>query len=137
MSILPFMDALILLGWSSLICGGLLKVVYLTTHYRPTILGMSPIDFLALSVVALVFALTLAARTWVKAAEPALLRRRRIRYEPSADETGGVATPGERRPYERPRIVYREPLETIAAICSPSPPAKGNPGTCPLGPISS
>ena len=44
---------------------------------------------------------------------------------------------GARRAYERPRILYREPLETIAAICSPSPPAKGNPGVCPLGPISS
>ena len=39
--------------------------------------------------------------------------------------------------YERPRILYREPLETIAALCAPSPPAKGSPGTCPRGPISS
>jgi hypothetical protein len=86
MSILPLMDALILLGWSSLIAGGLLKAVYVTTHYRPTILGMSPIDFLALAVVALVFALTLAARTWVKSVEPELLRRRRRHYEPGTDD---------------------------------------------------
>jgi len=85
MSILPLMDALILLGWSSLVAGGLLKAVYVTTYYRPTILGMSPTDFLALAVVSLVLALTLAARTWVKAHEPELLRRRR-RYEPSAEE---------------------------------------------------
>jgi len=39
--------------------------------------------------------------------------------------------------YERPRILYREPLETIAALCVPSPPAKGSPGSCPRGPISS
>lgn len=39
--------------------------------------------------------------------------------------------------YERPRILYREPLETIAALCAPAPPAKGSPGTCPRGPISS
>ena len=39
--------------------------------------------------------------------------------------------------YDRPRILYREPLETIAALCAPSPPAKGSPGTCPRGPISS
>ena len=42
-----------------------------------------------------------------------------------------------RRPYEPPRILYREPLEAMAAVCAPSPPAKGNPGFCPQGPISS
>jgi len=88
MSILPLMDALILLGWSSLVAGGLLKAVYITTHYRPTILGLSPADFLLLAVVALVFALTLAARTWVKAAEPELLRRRRRSYVPAEEEGG-------------------------------------------------
>jgi len=82
MSILPLMDALILLGWSSLVAGGLLKAVYVTTAYRPKILGLSPVDFLALAAIALVFALTLAARTWVKAAEPELLRRRRRQYQP-------------------------------------------------------
>ena len=40
-------------------------------------------------------------------------------------------------PWEPPRILYREPLEAIAAVCAPAPPAKGNPGFCPLGPISS
>ena len=88
MSILPLMDALILLGWSSLLAGGLLKAVYVTTHYRPTVLGLSPIDFLAVAILALVFALTLAARTWVKAAEPELLRRRRRHYEPALDDEG-------------------------------------------------
>jgi hypothetical protein len=45
--------------------------------------------------------------------------------------------PGEarRRSYAPPRILYREPLEAMAAICSP--PGKGNPGFCPQGPISS
>ena len=42
-----------------------------------------------------------------------------------------------RRPYEPPRILWREPLEAMAAVCAPSPPAKGNPGFCPQGPISS
>jgi hypothetical protein len=88
MSILPLVDALILLGWSSLVAGGLLKVVYVTTVYRPTIAGLSPIDFLVIAVVALLFALTLAARTWVKAAEPELLRRRRRHYEPGAGDEG-------------------------------------------------
>lgn len=42
-----------------------------------------------------------------------------------------------RRAYVRPRILSREPLEAVAAVCAPSPPAKGNPGICPSGPISS
>lgn len=42
-----------------------------------------------------------------------------------------------RRAYVPPRIVHREPLEAIAAVCAPSPPAKSNPGVCPMGPISS
>jgi hypothetical protein len=41
------------------------------------------------------------------------------------------------RPYERPRILSREPLEAVAAVCSPPGVAKGNPGVCPSGPISS
>jgi len=45
--------------------------------------------------------------------------------------------PPGRRPYEPPRILWREPLEAMAAVCAPSPPAKGNPGFCPQGPISS
>jgi len=42
-----------------------------------------------------------------------------------------------REPYEPPRIVYREPLEAVATVCTPSPPAKGSPSACPTGPISS
>jgi len=42
-----------------------------------------------------------------------------------------------RRPYEPPRILFREPLEAMAAICTPHPPAKANKGLCPMGPISS
>lgn len=85
MSILPLMDAMILFGWTSLVAGGLLKAVYVTTHYRPTLLGLSPIDFLSIAVVAFLLVLTLAARTWVKAAEPELLRRRRARAFPRAE----------------------------------------------------
>jgi len=43
----------------------------------------------------------------------------------------------ERKPYTPPRIVSREPLEAMAAVCSPQPPAKGNAGLCPRGPINS
>ena len=39
--------------------------------------------------------------------------------------------------YEKPQIVYRAPLEAMAAVCAPSPPSKSNPGVCPQGPISS
>jgi hypothetical protein len=48
----------------------------------------------------------------------------------SADETA-------KRPYQRPRILSREPLEAVAAICAPAPPAKGNPVACSQGPIAS
>lgn len=42
-----------------------------------------------------------------------------------------------RKPYAPPRILSREPLEAMAALCSPTPPAKSNPGLCPRGPINS
>ena len=42
-----------------------------------------------------------------------------------------------KKAYEAPRILSREPLEAVAAVCAPSPPAKANPGACPSGPISS
>ncbi|HVT58047.1 MAG TPA: hypothetical protein VHR45_06585 [Thermoanaerobaculia bacterium] len=52
----------------------------------------------------------------------------------SQAETGSGSL---RRPYQRPRILFREPLEAMAAVCAPHPPAKANPGLCPNGPISS
>lgn len=42
-----------------------------------------------------------------------------------------------RKPYTAPRIVSREPLEAMAAICSPHPPAKTNAAVCPRGPVNS
>jgi len=42
----------------------------------------------------------------------------------------------DREPYEPPRIVYREPLEAVATACTAST-SKGNPGVCPIGPVSS
>ena len=59
------------------------------------------------------------------------------RVEIRAGQPQPQAAAGTVAAYERPRILYREPLETIAALCAPSPPAKGSPGTCPRGPISS
>jgi hypothetical protein len=52
------------------------------------------------------------------------------------DTTQDAGTVG-RKPYSPPRILSREPLEAMAAICSPRPPAKANAGTCSLGPINS
>lgn len=48
-----------------------------------------------------------------------------------------VTEAGQKRRYQAPRILYREPLEAMAAVCAPTPPAKSNPGFCPQGPISS
>jgi len=42
-----------------------------------------------------------------------------------------------RKRYETPRILSREPLEVMAAVCAPTPPSKSNPGLCPRGPINS
>lgn len=42
-----------------------------------------------------------------------------------------------RRPYEAPCVLFREPLEALAAVCQPSPPAKGSRAMCPTGPVSS
>ncbi len=43
----------------------------------------------------------------------------------------------ERKPYEAPQVLYREPLEAVATACTPSPPAKGSFVVCPTGPLSS
>jgi MYXO-CTERM domain-containing protein len=41
-----------------------------------------------------------------------------------------------RKPYVKPRVVYRERMELMAVACTGGT-AKGSPGTCPTGPISS
>jgi hypothetical protein len=59
-------------------------------------------------------------------------------HDPTTDEgVDDSADRGALRPYAAPRILSREPLEAVAAVCSPAPPAKSNPGLCPSGPISS
>jgi hypothetical protein len=57
----------------------------------------------------------------------------RAREEGAAPSRPGVS----RRRYEPPRILFREPLEAMAAVCSPAPPAKQNVAICSQGPISS
>jgi hypothetical protein len=91
MPVLPIIDALIVLGWSSLFVGFLQKAIFVATSYRPTILGFTPVDFLFIACVCLLFALALAARTWVKAHEPELMaRRRRARLMDAGYDTDGM-----------------------------------------------
>ena len=77
MPVLPLIDLLLLGGWTALFAGFILKAVALTTTYRPTLLGMSSADFFMVAVAALLFAIALAARTWVKTQEPAARAARR------------------------------------------------------------
>jgi len=78
MPVLPLIDLMLLSGWTALLVGFVLKIIHLTTAYRPTIVGMSPMDFLVMAVAAMLFAIALAARTWVKQQEPtaSAIRRR-------------------------------------------------------------
>ena len=77
MPVLPLIDLMILSGWTSLLVGFVLKMVYLTTSYRPTIASLTPIDFLMIAVAAMLFAIALAARTWVASQSPAQSAARR------------------------------------------------------------
>ena len=78
MPVLPLIDLMLLSGWTALLVGFVLKVIHLTTNYRPAVLGLTPFDFMLIAVVAMLFAIALAARTWVKSQEPtaAAIRRR-------------------------------------------------------------
>jgi hypothetical protein len=77
MPVLPVIDLLILVGWTMLSIGAVLKAIYVSTSYRPTFLGLGPFDLLLVAGCALLFAVALAARTWVKANEPGVLAARR------------------------------------------------------------
>lgn len=77
MPVLPLIDLMLLSGWTSLFVGFVLKAIHLSTTYRPTIFGLTALDFLLVAVAALLFAIALAARTWVKTQEPAAVAARR------------------------------------------------------------
>jgi hypothetical protein len=79
MPVLPLIDLMILLAWSCLIVAFVEKAAGFAMATRPYFLGMSPFDWVLTGGVLLLFALALAARVWVKAAEPGLLRLRRER----------------------------------------------------------
>jgi hypothetical protein len=77
MPVLPLVDLFILIGTAALGVGFILKAIDLSTHFRPTILGFSSLDFLLIAAVCMGLALTLVARTWMKLNEPRLAEARR------------------------------------------------------------
>jgi hypothetical protein len=82
MPILPLVDLFILVGSGCFALGTLLKVIEVTTHYHPSVLGFSSMDFALMTAVCFGFALTLVARTWLKLNEPRLLAlQRRLHAE--------------------------------------------------------
>jgi hypothetical protein len=107
MPVLPLIDLLILLGWTSLLVGFVLKALSIALSYPLSIFGLVPIDFLLVAGVSLLFALSLAARTWVKVHEPRLVARRRVaEYGVDQGEGGSVERDrtGERPPASRPGV---------------------------------
>ncbi len=83
MPVLPLIDALIFVGWSSLMVSFVLKGISISTRYQPSVLGLSAVDFLTFSMVCMLFGVALAARTWVKANEHRIQRAGRL--EPSRE----------------------------------------------------
>lgn len=84
MLISPLIDLLVIAGSGFLAVGSVLKAVDVATRYHPHILGFSSLDFLLMTMVCWMFALVLAARTWVQLNEPLLMRRRRERMQQEA-----------------------------------------------------
>ncbi len=102
MPTLPLIDLLILMGWTSLFIGATQKAIWITTEYRPTILTLTPIDFLWVAGVCLLFALSLAARTWVKMNEGRALQLARARRPRREPELGFENAPEGRVEFDRP-----------------------------------
>lgn len=69
MPVLPIIDLLIFLGWTTLAAGGVLKAIHLATSYRPTLVGLTPADVMMVALCFLLLALTLSARSLVRQAE--------------------------------------------------------------------
>ncbi len=101
MPVLPIIDLLIFLGWTTLAAGGLLKAIYIATSYRPTLFSLTPSDLLLVALAFLGLALTLAARTWVRLNEPRLTANRRAAVNmdaysrAAAQDQVGAAQPAE------------------------------------------
>ena len=108
MPVLPLIDALIFVGWSSLMVSFVLKGISISTRYQPSIFGLSAVDFLTFAMVCMLFAVALAARTWVKANEQRVLRAGRLagsRHLPDAEgEREGAEAHTESNRGERQRV---------------------------------
>lgn len=120
MPVLPIIDLLILLGWTTLAAGGVLKAIYLATSYRPTLFSLTPLDLLFVALALLGLALTLAARTWVRLNEPELLARRRAATTREAVDRARAQDTSLAHPVA--------PVATAAAPQSPDAVTSGEPG---------
>jgi hypothetical protein len=78
MPILPIIDLLILMAWTSLFAAVGVKAIHVATHYRPLIFGLGALDLVIMATVMLIFALALAARTWVKGFEGEMRHSSRV-----------------------------------------------------------
>lgn len=111
MPVLPLIDLMLLSGWTALLVGFVLKVIHLSTTYRPAIFGLTPIDFFLMAIVAMLFAIALAARTWVKSQEPtaSAIRRRDETIEAWNALKGAESQPPASRPVSEDGISAGEP----------------------------
>ena len=90
--VLPIIDLLIVLGWTTMAAGGVLKAIYITTPYRPTFAGLVPSDLILVAFAFLLLALTIVARTWVRVNEPRLAARRAAEAVTAATAANAAAT---------------------------------------------
>jgi hypothetical protein len=77
MPVLPLIDLLILVAWTCLILASVEKAIGMAMARRIYLFDMGPFDWVTTAGVCLLFAVALAARVWVRAHEPGLLRARR------------------------------------------------------------
>lgn len=108
MPILPIIDTLILLSWTTLTVGGVLKVCNTTFGVHWQLVGMAPSDMLVIGLTMLVFSIALIGRTWVKSNDPGVLAERRANStleayakmkRDSADERVGAEPSGATAPF--------------------------------------
>lgn len=112
MPVLPLIDLLILIAWSSLFVAFVQKAAAMTVAARLHFFGLTPFDWVFFAGVCLLFALALAARVWVKSAEPGLLRARRERNGLAAEVLPDFPDPREQR---QPSSAQPAPLARRAA----------------------
>ncbi len=106
--VLPLIDLMILIAWTSLIVGAVQKLTQIALATRAAIFGLGPYDFVVIAGVSLLFALSLAARVWVKAYEPGLLRQQRARRNGFDEVLPDFPDPRERLADEPERTSARD-----------------------------